>query len=339
MSKSTRKRPVDDHLNPSPPPADENAMEVEAPAAVAPKRRIVEDVSFVDDDDLQATLALKRRAALKKRKIVKPAELARLLHEESLAVDANGTNTPGAMDQDGEEGDTSGLVIDQTSEFVATLRAPTAAERKTVSVKAASPEIRAENGDDDDDEDDDDDDDGDDDDDVDMVRDERSPSAKPKSEATPAPAPAPTAPAFTSTGLEEETTISRGIGATLAMLNQRGLLKRDPDADKKAVLARERDKFRAQKRIHELEAEEKAKAARLRDRQSGKFERMSAREREEHARWENKQRDQQEAREMAQRFKDYKPDVTLSYKDEFGREMTQKEVFIYYLSLSKVGGC
>ena len=82
-----------------------------------------------------------------------------------------------------------------------------------------------------------------------------------------------------------------------------------------------------QKKLHELEAEEKAKAARLKDRQSGKFERMSAREREDHARWENKQRDLQEAREMQQRFEGYKPDVNLSYKDEFGREMSQKEAF------------
>jgi U4/U6.U5 tri-snRNP-associated protein 1 len=53
---------------------------------------------------------------------------------------------------------------------------------------------------------------------------------------------------------------------------------------------------------------------------------MSAREREEHAKWENKRRDLQEAKEMAPRFKDYKPDINLSYNDEFGREMSQKEV-------------
>jgi len=289
-------------------------MEIEEDSAtpIIPKRRIAEDVSFIDDEDLQASLALKRRAALKKRKIMKPSDMARQLREESLTAE-NGTATPGAMDKDAED-ENPGLVIDETSEFVATLRAPTASERKaarSVSVSApsvtkedeGSPEINEEDGD------------------IDMVRNERSPSAKPET--------TPTVPAFTSTGLEEETTISRGIGATLAMLNQRGLLKRDPEAEGKAQLVRQRDKFRAQKRIHEIEAEEKAKAARLKDRQSGKFERMSAREREEHARWENKQRDQQEAREMAQRFKDYKPDVNLSYKDEFGREMSQKEVCLF----------
>ena len=58
--------------------------------------------------------------------------------------------------------------------------------------------------------------------------------------------------------------------------------------------------------------------------------RMSAREREEHARWESKQMDLQEAKEMAARFKEYKPDVKLSYKDEFGWKMSQKEVRIHH---------
>lgn len=321
--KSTRRRADDDEdaitfdAAPPAPPADENAMELEddLPVAPKPKRKIAEDVNFIDDDDLQASLALKRRTALKKRKLMKPADIARQLREETEAV-----STPGAMDEDEEE---PGLVIDETSEFVATLRAPTASERKpkpevseapvqmSPEAKEEDPEAMEEDGD------------------INMIMDERSTS--PKLEE-------PTVPAITSTGLEEETTISRGIGATLAMLNQRGLLKRDPEAEAKAQLIRDRDRFRAQKRLHEIEAEEKAKAARLKDRQSGKFERMSAREREDHARWENKQRDLQEAREMAARFKDYKPDVNLSYKDEFGREMNQKEVCIFSLLYSRGWG-
>jgi U4/U6.U5 tri-snRNP-associated protein 1 len=313
-TKSTRKRSADDEdaLYPAAsadasPPEDTNAMEVDDSATpeARPKRKFADDVSFVDDEDLQASLAIQRRAALKKRKILKPADIARQLLEEAAE---NGTATPGAMDEDVKE-EEAGLIIDETSEFVATLRAPTVPERRAPRapsvqpapeakrIKEESPEADA---------------------DIDMIRDERSVSVK--LETSPPP------PAITSTGLEEETTISRGIGATFAMLNQRGLIKRDPEAEKKLELARQREKFLREKRLREIEAEEKAKAARAKDRQSVKFERMSAREREEHARWENKQRDVQEAREMAQRFKDYKPDVNLSYKDEFGREMNQKEV-------------
>lgn len=310
-TKSTRKRSADNgdalYLSPSAGAEDDNAMEVDdstAPA-VRLKRKIAEDVSFVDDEDLQASLTIQRRAALKKRKILKPADIARQLLEESTE---NGASTPGAMDEDTKEEEEAGLIIDETSEFVATLRAPTASDRRARSVSAqTAPEATRVNEESPEA-------DGD----IDMVRDERSVSVKLENSPP---------PAITSTGLGEETTISRGVGATLAMLNQRGLLRRDPEAEKKLELSRQREKFLRDKRLREIEAEEKAKAARAKDRQSGKFERMSAREREEHARWENKQRDLQESREMVQRFKDYKPDVTLSYKDEFGREMNQKEAF------------
>ncbi|KAL7276293.1 hypothetical protein RUND412_000707 [Rhizina undulata] len=316
--KSTRKRSEDDEDTLALPPdtdastdADPNAMEVDASSTPASKpKRTYEDISFVDDDDLQTSLALQRRAALKKRKILKPADLARQFREETAATTPGDMDTSMIKEEDEEE---PGLVIDETSEFVATLRAPAIPERRKSRAESAKPAAvtaMAEDTPEPEDREED----------VDMDRDERSASIKRES-TTPAP------PEISSTGLEEETTISTGVGATLAMLNQRGLLKRDPEAEQKIELQREREKFRAQKKMRELEAEEKAKSQRARDRSSGKFERMSAREREEYARWENKQRDLQEAREMQQRFKDYKPDVNLSYKDEFGREMTQKEAF------------
>jgi len=285
-------------------------MEVDsgsAPAQLKPKR-VFEETSFVDDDDLQSSLAAQRRTALKKRKILKPDDLARQLREESPAAATPGTDSP--KEDDGEE--EPGLVIDETSEFVATLRAPVVPERRKPSSNAPAhpPPVTSMVDDEDEDED--------------RLEEEMDvdikPEIKPDSETG----------EISSTGLAQETTITHGIGATLAMLHQRGLLTRDSESDAKINLQRDREKFRTAKRLRELEAEEKAKSQRLRDRQSGKFDRMSAREREEHARWENKQRDLQEAKEMASRFKEYKPDVKLSYKDEFGREMSQKEVRTYY---------
>ena len=137
-SKSTRKRPADDDdsLNPAPVPApavDPSEMELDETAApAAPKRKIAEDASFVDDEDLQAQLTLQRRAALKKRRILKPADIARQFRAEADAA-------PMQMEEDEEA---PGLVIDETSEFVATLRAPTASERKprpAAAPKEASP--------------------------------------------------------------------------------------------------------------------------------------------------------------------------------------------------------
>jgi U4/U6.U5 tri-snRNP-associated protein 1 len=277
-------------------------MEVDSgPGPVLKAKRTYEETSFIDDDDLQSSLAQQRRSALKKRKFLKPDDLARQLREES----ANGGGGDTSMKEEDDEEEEARLIIDGTSEFVATLRAPTIPTRRKSS-NPPPPTAMA------------------------------SGSASPTTPGSPEqmdldPHPtsntSPPPPEISSTGLDQETTMTHGIGATLAMLNQRGLLNRDEDATAKLNLQRDREKFRTAKRLRELEAEEKAKSQRLRDRQSGKFDRMSAREREEHARWENKQRDLHEAKEMAARFREYKPDVKLSYKDEFGREMTQKEAF------------
>ncbi|RPB03100.1 SART-1 protein [Choiromyces venosus 120613-1] len=311
-TRATRKRSEDDDDSLAPPTVEapaEDSMEVDsgsAPAQSKPKR-VFEETSFVDDDDLQSSLAAQRRIALKKRKVLKPGDLARQLREESAAAATPGTDSPMKV-EDGEE--EPGLVIDETSEFVATLRAPVVPERRKSrsSAPAHSPPVTSMADEEGEDEDKD-------------RTEEMDLDTKPEVK------PDPETGEISSTGLAQETTIAHGVGATLAMLHQRGLLTRDSESDAKINLQRDREKFRTAKRLRELEAEEKAKSQRLRDRQSGKFDRMSAREREEHARWENKQRDHQEAKEMAARFKEYKPDVKLSYKDEFGREMSQKEAF------------
>lgn len=301
--RSLRIRAVGGHLISSSPSALKipSIMEIDNSTAPMKQKHFLEEPSLIDDEDLQASLSLQRRSALKKRKTIRPTEFALRVYEENC--ENSGGSLLQVVDSDDQA---AGLVIDETSEFVASLRMPnlgvrwqariaTAQETKEGSLDVSN-DI-----------------------DVDMAAHEY-----------PANVPAAAnAYDISSTGLDAEATISRGVGATLAMLNQRGLIERDKQAEAKINLLRDREIFRAQKRMRELEAEAKAKEARAKDRQSGKFDRMSAREREEHARWENKQRDLQEARELQQRFKQYKPDVNLTYKDEFGRDMNQKEAFKY----------
>ena len=262
-----------------------------------------ENISFVDDDDLQASLAKQRREALKKRKKLKPEDIAEQLMKE--AEDGDSGNAVLA-----EEG---GLIIDETSEFVANLQRPTAPEKpRRVSSSKAKSDARLPDGDGD----------------IEMgrsyndIEDDDDIASRLKRESS-----TPAASALTVTGLEEESTLNRGIGATLALLSQRGLIDRDNTTDVNAT-HRARQKFLAEKQAREAAAEQKARSQRERDRASGKLDRMSAREREEYARWENKQRDQAESRQMAEIFsREYKPDVQLKYVDEFGREMGQKEAF------------
>ncbi|KAL4872931.1 hypothetical protein BDV12DRAFT_161012 [Aspergillus spectabilis] len=277
----------------------------------APRKIIDEDISFVDDDDLQASLTRQRRAALKKRQKARPEDIARQLREEE-------SQTP--MDVETPVEEEPGLVIDETSEFVSNLQKPTLPERheRGTTTPAENLQANAEQSDEEQPEVDG----GD----VDMERsyndidDEADLKERLKREES-------QANAISGTGLEEETTLSQGLGATLGMLKKRGLVK-STDAAEHNSLLRDRQRFISEKSLLETDAERRARQQRERDRASGKLDRMSAREREEYARWENKQRDQQDARHMAEVFnKEYKPDVQLKYIDEFGRSMNQKEAF------------
>lgn len=299
-----------------------NGTPVPAAAAAAPRKRISEDVSFVDDDDLQASLTRQRRAAFKKRQKVKPEDLARQLREEESQTPMETENA------DPEE--EPGLVIDETSEFVSNLQKPTVPDRREQRPQTTTPTPapaehqqstpEAEGQQQPTVEDDVD---GD----VDMgrtysgIEDEEELKARIQQDEARA------QQEISGTGLEEEATLDQGLGSTLSMLKQRGLVKQTDSAENNALF-RERQRFLQEKEHLESEAEKRARQQRERDRASGKLDRMSAREREEYARWENKQRDQHEARHMAEVFsREYKPDVQLKYVDDHGRLMNQKEAF------------
>ena len=265
--------------------------------------KVAESTSFVDDEDLQAVLAVQRRAALKKRKREKPEDLAQRIREEAATPE---------QEVQREEG---GMVIDETTEFVANLARSKEEEKarpqiaKAGSATPAKKEVY-EDGD------------------VYMgrsyndVEDGEDLEARIKRETS-----TPAVPGITDTGLEDEATLNQGLGATLSMLSQRGLIKQDKETDINA-LHRDRQKFLTEKQKREAAVEAKARQQRERDRATGKLDRMSAREREEYARQENKMRDQLESRQMTEIFnREYKPDVQLKYVDEFGRSMNQKEAF------------
>ncbi len=312
-TKSTKQRTIDEDdmfVVPEEPATRGQTMEVDKPVTSTmngPQKRAFEETSLVDDEDLQAALSIQRRDALKKRKRMGPAELARQIREEDSATPAADGNDHN-MDVDEAE---PGLVIDETSEFVANIQKPTAAPARPRHTSAGpttsmadSPPVKHEDDEPEDVE-------MSDGDDHSLQRNDRQTSI----------------PAETSTGLDTEITLDTGIGSTLKMLTQRGLLKPSSTGDLNA-LHRERQRFLAEKQRREAEAERRARLQRERDRASGRLERMSAREKEAYAQAENKQRDQFESRQMAEIFnREYKPDIEITYTDEFGRHMNQKEAF------------
>ncbi|KAF5684184.1 U4 tri-snRNP-associated snu66 [Fusarium circinatum] len=108
--KGTRQKPTDDDdLFATETTPIDDAMDIDSKNTTTNKRKAVDD-PFVDDDDLQATLAIQRKNALKKRKKTRPEDIARLLRED---------DEPEPAEQ--QEG---GLVLDEVSEFVAGLTKP-----------------------------------------------------------------------------------------------------------------------------------------------------------------------------------------------------------------------
>ncbi|KAG9243966.1 SART-1 protein [Calycina marina] len=280
----------------------ETQMDVDEPAKPTIRKRTYEDVSFVDDDELAASLAAQRRNALKKRQRFRPEELAQQMREEASA-------SPMAID---ENEDAPGLVIDETSEFVANIQKPAAPMPKARATSQKPETVTALN-------------DNSDEGDVNMAQsyadleDEEDRIERLKRQEF--------ANADIDTGLGQEATLDRGIGTTLKLLRDRNILKDENSGDKNEQYRR-RQQFIADKHRQAAEAERQARTQRERDRQSGRLDRMTAREKEDYARQQNTYRDQQEARKAAQHFeKEYKPTVELKYIDEMGRSLNQKEAF------------
>ena len=303
--KKPRQKTVDEDIFPELPSSNGGAMDIDKPTASRARSREA-DKSFIDDDDLQQSLAASRRATFKKQRKIKPEDLAKQLQEEASKSES---------EADAEE---PGLIFDETSVFVDSLQASRPEARpepkRDIVLKSVEspPEVLG---------------DADEDGDVDMhqsyggVEDEEELLARLKREQ------ATNTPEISGTGLEAEATVDQGLGATLNLLKQRGLVKHDEQENKNELL-RARGAFLQARKLREAEADHKAKLQRERDRNSGKMAGMSNRERENAAQWSNQQRDQWESREQAKLFEQhYKPDVKLTYVDEMGRTMNQKEAF------------
>ncbi|KAL7944386.1 SART-1 protein [Trichoderma barbatum] len=285
-------------------PVDSGAMDVDTKdSSIAKKRKATAADVFADDEDLQASLAIQRKNALKKRKRTRPEDIARQLKED---------------EEEPEETQSGGLVIGEISEFVAGLSKPDDEERQSRRQKQVtkSPEVDEDHhmgGEDEDAE-------------MDEYaaehheallaaqKEEEEKYNKEQDEDEDA-------------GIEDEKVVGAGMGAALALLRERGLLESSARGgnydDFKA-----REDFLAKKRVLEGELDEQTRQQRERDRMSGRLDRMSVREREEWARQQNTHRDHQQSKRMAELFNaGYKPNVELKYVDDHGRRLDRKEAF------------
>jgi U4/U6.U5 tri-snRNP-associated protein 1 len=117
-------------------------------------------------------------------------------------------------------------------------------------------------------------------------------------------------------GTSGEKTHSSGLAATLTILRQQGILATPAaESGEREKVQLQRDTWLAEQRRRIAQRELERQKAR------GGNKDQSQRE------YENRLRDQQEARANLELFKDYKPDVNIVYHDEFGRELTPKEAW------------
>ncbi|KAH8899509.1 hypothetical protein GQ53DRAFT_758693 [Thozetella sp. PMI_491] len=292
-SKATRKRAADDEdgLYPAGAVAD-NSMDVDLEPVVYTKKKKIVDDDFVDDDDLQATLAQQRRDALKKRKRVRPEDIAKQLREQA-------SQSPEPEDGVGDAD--KGLVFDEISRFVDAIHKPTEDEEAKRRLKA-KPEktvtaMQEESSEDEDMQD------------VAEVKDE----------------PVETEEEVAGLG-EEEKIVGGGMAEALQLLKERGLVSQQEGASHNSY--RQKQQFLVELRRRMAEYDEDTRAQRERDRASGRLDRMSTKEREDWQRNQNAQRDLHQARILDQLYRQgYKPNVDLKYIDEHGRQLDQKEAF------------
>ncbi|GFZ48646.1 hypothetical protein JCM24511_06395, partial [Saitozyma sp. JCM 24511] len=115
---------------------------------------------------------------------------------------------------------------------------------------------------------------------------------------------------------EPEPVVGQGMAGVLSLLRNQGALKK--------VSAEDQERERVQKQSDLWLADFRRRQAKR------ELERILARggnKDQAQREWENKVREQQEARDALEVYRDYKPDINIVYHDEFGRHMTPKEAW------------
>lgn len=126
--------------------------------------------------------------------------------------------------------------------------------------------------------------------------------------------------------LEEEPLISSGMAATVSLLLQKGIVNPVTKEElEKEKLQLEKEKWLNEQKINDLIKERRKQKDRDRRDRHGRSSRDRDRDRDYDR--EDIYRERERAREAEKKFKNYKPVVNIEYHDEFGRTLTQKEAF------------
>ncbi|PWN37231.1 uncharacterized protein FA14DRAFT_159378 [Meira miltonrushii] len=284
-----------------------------------PRQRNTE-IDLIDDDDLALSLAKARRKQAKKAfQKMTPEMIARNLAEQKAAEEAekNAANSAESMNVDvkpAENESNAGLTFDETSNFVHNLQAARDASPEIQSRprQSSTPQVKREesaeiesgiNGFDASDM---------------LVEDPNSALPSVKEEEDVDMDIKEEAPALPTTVEEVEPLVSGGLGSTLSLLRNQGLItEMTPEQREREKQQKEYDAWMATRR-----AEDRAREAELAaSKAQGSAKDQATRE------YENRKRELEDARKVQDRFKDYKPDFEIKYHDEFGRTLNNHEAW------------
>ncbi|KAF9572069.1 hypothetical protein EC968_010400 [Mortierella alpina] len=300
---------------------DGEEMEVDRPEPVD-----ISELNFVDDEDLQASLATARRAATKKSiKKLTPEQIAKNLAESK------------AMEMEEDDAPKGGLVISDVSEFVANLsssaaelhtgrsaqatrarEASTEATESTAVTANAGESVKEDTemeGAKEEDE----------------AEDYRARTRAESEEAEEQDVAMKEATAETTTTesvLVDEPLVSRGLGSTLALLKQQGVYEMGtPEQAERAKIQSDRARWLAEARLREAKLQREMARDKARDKEKSRDKNYSIRDREKDREYENQRREQRLLDEREAQMKNYKPDVKLEYIDDAGNRLNTKEAF------------
>ncbi|KAF5382111.1 hypothetical protein D9615_004338 [Tricholomella constricta] len=320
--RSSRRAPAETE----PTPGDQ--MDVDQ-KPIIPRARDL-NTNFVDDDDLQAALARSRKAKLHKAKKLTPEQLAQKIAEQRAQEEEDAKEVI-KIESENEAGDESGgLTFDDTSEFVRAVgnnpiiksesKESTVHPSPAPRVKQQSPsrdvsmapgdqvmdeveagEVVVKEEDEEEDE---------------MAMLNAIENALHATEVEESMQRVKQEEEDAVGGTSAEQNFSSGMASTLNILRQQGILA-TPVADQK-----DREKTQLQRDL--WLAEQRRRVA---QRELEKLQSRGANKDQAQREYENRLREQQEARDNMEAFKNYKPDVNIVYYDEFGRALTPKEAW------------
>ncbi|KAF7316824.1 hypothetical protein HMN09_00415500 [Mycena chlorophos] len=301
--------------------AADDQMEVDQKPIVPRARNL--DANFVDDDELQAALARSRKAKLHKANKMTPEQLAQKLAEQRAKEEEEARQLV-KMEEDEKADGPDDLTFDDTSEFIRAVgnnpipvkpeprelapkresKAPSKSRDVSMApgdeaineLEAGEVQMKDE--------------------DVNMEDDAAILDAIENLVKTVEAEQADSKAEEAIMGTASEQTFRSGLGGTLSILRQQGLIpKADAELTEREKVQTDRDRWLAEQRraIERRETEKWQSRGQVKDQATREML--------------NRQREQAEVRETVELFKNYKPDVNLVYYDEYGRSLTPKEAW------------